>query len=124
MPKNWLITGSSRGFGRVWARAALERGDRVVLTARAPRSVADLVEEFPGTARAIALDVTDRGRVAIVVEEARAFLGSIDVAVNNAGYGLFGMVEEITEDQAREQFETNVFGALWVTQAEIGRAHD
>ena len=55
--------------------------------------------------------------MAIVVEEARAFLGSIDVVVNNAGYGLFGMLEEITEEQAREQFETNVFGALWVTQA-------
>jgi NAD(P)-dependent dehydrogenase (short-subunit alcohol dehydrogenase family) len=89
----------------------------VVLTARDPHSVADLTGEFPDTARAIGLDVTDRARVGVAVDEARDFLGAVDVAVNNAGYGLFGMVEEVTEDQARAQFETNVFGALWVTQA-------
>lgn len=117
MSKGWLITGSARGFGRVWARAALERGDRVVLTARDLGSVADLVDEFPSTALALAYDVTDRARAFEVAAAAKEYLDSIDVVVNNAGYGLFGMIEEISEEQAREQFETNVFGALWLTQA-------
>lgn len=119
MSKGWLITGSSRGFGRVWAQAALERGDRVVLTARDPDAVADLVAAFPDTALALALDVTDRARAFEVAREAKSFLGDLDVVVNNAGFGLFGMIEEVTEQQAREQIETNVFGALWVTQAVI-----
>lgn len=119
MSKTWFVTGASRGFGRVWSRAALERGDRVVMTARDPQSVADIVAEFPDTAFALALDVTDRTSVGAAVAEANRLLGRLDVVVNNAGYGLFGMVEEITEEQARAQFDTNVFGALWVTQAAL-----
>ena len=119
MSKSWFVTGASRGFGRVWSRAALERGDRVVMTARDPQSVADVVAEFPGTAFALALDVTDRDAVVAAVEQADDVFGRLDVVVNNAGYGLFGMVEEVTEEQARAQVETNVFGALWVTQAAL-----
>lgn len=119
MTKGWLITGSSRGFGRIWAEAALRRGDRVVLTARDVSAVADLVAQFPDTATAIALDVTDKQTVDAALPAAAEFLGSLDVVVNNAGYGLFGMLEEIPEDAARAQIETNVLGALWVTQAAL-----
>lgn len=119
MAKGWLITGASRGFGRIWAEAALARGDRVVATARDPRTLDALVEQYPDTARAVRLDVDDRAMAFDVVPAAAEFLGALDVVVNNAGYGLFGMVEEITEEQARQQFETNVFGALWVTQAAL-----
>ena len=119
MSRTWFVTGASRGFGRVWSRAALERGDRVAMTARDPQSVADVVAEFPDTAFALALDVTDRAAVEATVTEANRLLGRLDVVVNNAGYGLFGMVEEITEEQAGAQFDTNVFGALWVTQAAL-----
>ncbi len=115
--KGWLITGASRGFGRDWALAALQRGDAVVLGARNPADVSDIVAEYPQSALAVPMDVTDIAQVATAVTRAREFLDTVDVVVNNAGYGLFGMIEEITGEQARAQFETNVFGALWVTQA-------
>ncbi len=117
MSKVWFITGSSKGFGRVWTEAALARGDKVVATARDPNSLADLVARYGDSIAALKLDVTDKAEVEAVVAEALARFGRIDVAINNAGYGLFGAVEEVTEDQARAQMETNVFGALWVTQA-------
>lgn len=119
MSKGWFITGTSRGFGRVWAEAALNRGDRVVATARDAAAVADLVTAYPDTAMGLQLDVTDKAAVDAALPAAAEFLGSLDVVVNNAGYGLFGMVEEVTEEQARAQMETNVFGALWVTQAAL-----
>lgn len=115
--KVWFITGTSRGFGREWAIAALRRGDSVAATARSVDSLDDLQREFPDTVLPIALDVTDRAAVFAAVKAARDRFGRIDVAINNAGYGQFGMIEEITEVDARDQFETNVFGALWVTQA-------
>ncbi len=119
MTKHWFITGSSRGFGRTWAQAALERGDRVVATARDAATLAPLEAEFPGQVLALSLDVDDHDACFDAVARAQEFLGRLDVVVNNAGYGLFGMVEEITEQQARAQFETNVFGALWITQAAL-----
>ncbi|MBV8989608.1 MAG: SDR family oxidoreductase [Solirubrobacterales bacterium] len=115
--KTWFITGSSRGFGRVWAQAALERGDRVAATARDPSSIAPLADDYGEAFLPLSLDVTDRSAVFDAVASARDRYGRVDVVVNNAGYGLFGMVEEITEAQARAQIETNLFGALWVTQA-------
>ena len=117
MSKGWIITGAGRGLGRIWAEAALQRGDLVVLGVRDPSAVADLLTAYPVTAIAVALDVTDRAAVSAAVERAQEFLPTVDVLVNNAGYGLFGMVEEVSEEQARAQFETNVFGALWMTQA-------
>ena len=119
MGKGWFVTGSSRGLGRVWVEAALERGDRVVATARDAAALDGLVEAYGDRVLALPLDVTDRDAAFRTVAEAKEFLGSLDVVVNNAGYGLFGMVEEITEEQARAQLETNVFGALWVTQAAV-----
>ena len=115
--KVWFITGTSRGFGRVWAEAALARGDKVVATARDLKSLTALSERHGANVATLALDVTDRKAVFAVVAEAKRRFGRIDVAVNNAGYGQFGAIEEISESEARAQIETNVFGALWVTQA-------
>jgi len=115
--KTWFITGTSRGFGREWTLAALERGDTVVATARDAASLDDVVAQHGDAVLPLSLDVTDRDAVFAAVAQARERFGRIDIAVNNAGYGQFGMVEEISEAEARAQIDTNVFGALWVTQA-------
>jgi NAD(P)-dependent dehydrogenase (short-subunit alcohol dehydrogenase family) len=117
--RTWFITGSSRGFGREWAIAALERGDSVAATARDTGSLDDLVDRFGDRILPLKLDVTDRAAVFDAVETAHRRFGRLDVVVNNAGYGQFGLIEEVSEAEARAQFETNVFGALWVTQAAL-----
>jgi NAD(P)-dependent dehydrogenase (short-subunit alcohol dehydrogenase family) len=117
--KTWFITGSSRGFGREWAIAALERGDTVAATARDTASLDDLRERFGDSLLPLQLDVTDRDAVFAAVQAAHERFGRLDVIVNNAGYGQFGMVEELSEAEARAQIETNLFGALWVTQAAL-----
>jgi NAD(P)-dependent dehydrogenase (short-subunit alcohol dehydrogenase family) len=117
MSKIWFVTGSSRGFGRHFVEAALERGDKVVATARQAQSLADLVAAHGERILPLSLDVTDRAAAIAAVQRAHEHFGRIDVVVNNAGYGLYGMVEEFKEQEIRAQFETNVFGALWVTQA-------
>ncbi len=119
MSKTWFITGTSRGFGREWAIAALERGDRVAATARDAASLDDLVQKYGDALLPIALDVTDREADLAAVQQAHDHFGRLDIVVNNAGFGHFGMIEEITEDEARAQIETNLFGALWVTQAAL-----
>jgi NAD(P)-dependent dehydrogenase (short-subunit alcohol dehydrogenase family) len=117
--KVWFITGTSRGFGREWAIAALERGDKVAATARNTETLADLAERYGDALLAIQLDVTDRDADFAAVKQAHDHFGRLDIVVNNAGYGHFGFIEEITEQEARDQLETNVFGALWVTQAAL-----
>jgi len=117
--KVWFITGTSKGFGRVWAEAALARGDRVAATARDTGSLAGLVERYGESVLPIRLDVTDKAAVDAAVKDAHDRYGRLDVVVNNAGYGLFGTIEEVTEEQARAQLETNLFGALWVTKAAL-----
>jgi NAD(P)-dependent dehydrogenase (short-subunit alcohol dehydrogenase family) len=117
--KTWLITGTSRGFGREWAQAALERGDRVAATARDTSTLDDLVETHGDKILPIALDVTDRAADFAAVAQAHEHFGRLDVVVNNAGYGQFGMIEELSEEEARAQIETNLFGALWITQAAL-----
>src|SRR5580658_7097778 len=117
--KTWFITGASRGFGREWTKAALERGDRVAATAR-DTSTLDALQTAHGDALlALALDVTDRDAAFGTVAQAHKHFGRLDIVVNNAGYGHFGMIEEISEQEARAQIETNLFGALWVTQAAL-----
>ena len=116
-PRTWLITGASRGLGRAFAEVALEAGDFVVATARKADHLDDLIAAHPGKALALALDVTDHAQVNEVVAAATAFTGRLDVLVNNAGYGLAGGVEEVRPQEVRDQFEVNVFGALWCTQA-------
>ncbi|HEY1700207.1 MAG TPA: SDR family oxidoreductase [Trebonia sp.] len=117
--KVWFITGASKGFGREWAIAALERGDKVAATARDTATLDDLRERYGDALLPLQLDVTDRAADFAAVELAAKHFGRLDVVVNNAGYGQFGMIEEISEDEARAQIETNVFGALWVTQAAL-----
>ena len=119
MSKTWFITGTSRGFGREWAIAALDRGDKVAATARDVASLDDLVQTYGDAILPIALDVTDRAADFAAVAQAHDHFGSLDIVVNNAGYGHFGMIEELTEDEARAQIEANLFGALWVTQAAL-----
>lgn len=129
MSKTWFITGTSRGFGREWAIAALERGDTVAATARDTDSLSDLVQEHGDAVLPIQLDVNDRAAAFAAVQQAHAHFGALDVVVNNAGYGHFGMIEELSEAEARDQIETNLFGALWVSQAAVplmreqGRGH-
>ena len=117
--KVWFITGTSRGFGREWAIAALDRGDRVVATARSTASLSGLVDTYGDAVLPLELDVADRGAVFAAVNLAHEHFGRLDVVINNAGYGHFGMIEEISEAEARAQFDTNVFGALWVSQAAL-----
>jgi len=117
--KVWFITGTSKGFGRVWTEAALARGDRVAATARDVSTLAGLSERYGDNVAALALDVTDKAAVGDAIGEAHARFGRLDVVVNNAGYGLFGTIEEVSESEARAQLETNLFGALWVTQAAL-----
>jgi NAD(P)-dependent dehydrogenase (short-subunit alcohol dehydrogenase family) len=117
MAKTIFITGASRGFGKIWAEAFLKRGDKVVVTARNTDSVADLVSKYGDAVLAIQLDVNNRADSFAAIQKAKAHFGQIDVLINNAGYGLFGTIEETSEQEAREQIETNVFGLLWVTQA-------
>ncbi len=118
-PKVWFITGASRGFGRQWAIGALERGDRVAAAARDIAKLEDLQEKFGDQLFRVRLDVTDRSAAFLAVHSAQNHFGSLDVVVNNAGYGQFGFVEELTEAEVRAQIDTNFFGALWVTQASL-----
>lgn len=117
MTKTWMITGVSGGLGREIARAALERGDVVVGAMRRPEAVAAFEALAPGRAHGVVMDVTDTAAVAAAVAKAEGVTGTIDVLVNNAGYGLVGAVEEASLDEIRAQFEVNVFGPLAVLKA-------
>ncbi|MBV9793254.1 MAG: SDR family oxidoreductase [Actinobacteria bacterium] len=117
--KTWFITGTSRGFGREWAIAALDRGDKVAATARDTATLDDLVAKYGDAILPIKLDVTDRAADFEAVKRAQDYLGRLDIVINNAGYGHFGMVEELSEADVRDQLETNLFGALWITQAAL-----
>lgn len=117
--KVWFMTGVSRGFGRIWAEAALQRGDKVAATARQKDSLRDLADQYGDLVFTAALDVTDRNACFAAVNAAKDHFGRLDVVVNNAGYGQFGAIEELSEKEARDQMETNLFGALWVTQAAL-----
>lgn len=119
MEKVIFITGASRGFGKLWAEAFLKRGDKVAATARNPDTLADLKKQYGSSLLPIQLDVTDRKASFAALEKAKQNFGRIDVVINNAGYGLFGAIEETTEKEARDQMEANFFGLLWVTQAAL-----
>lgn len=117
MSRTWFITGAGRGFGREFATAALQRGDRVAATARDGHALDDLLDRHPDALLPLTLDVTDRDAVLEAVGRAHDRFGRIDVVVNNAGFGLFGAVEEIAPDQLRRQLEVNLLGPLHVVQA-------
>lgn len=115
--KVWFFTGASRGLGRVWAEAALKRGDKVIATARQIEDLAGLVRDYGDAVLPLTLDVSSREAVFATVATARQHFGRLDIVVSNAGYALFGTIEESDEVDSRAQFETNFFGTLWVIQA-------
>jgi NAD(P)-dependent dehydrogenase (short-subunit alcohol dehydrogenase family) len=117
--KIWFITGASRGFGRVWAEAALQRGDKVAATARDLHGVADLAKRYREAVLPLALDVTKPDQARDAVAQAHSHFGKLDIVLNNAGYALVGAVEEASEEDIRAEFETNFFGALRVVQAAL-----
>ncbi|RXF72370.1 SDR family NAD(P)-dependent oxidoreductase [Arcticibacter tournemirensis] len=117
--KVWFITGASRGFGRIWAEAALERGDKVAATARNVNSLAALKEKYADSVLTLELDVTKPGQAKAAVDEAHAYFGRLDIVLNNAGYSLVGTIEEASADEVKAMYETNIFGALAVIQAAL-----
>lgn len=129
MKKTWFITGASRGLGRIWAKAALKRGDRVTATARRLADVADLKTQFGDAVLPLALDVTDAEQVRQVVPRAYAHFGGLDVLVNNAGTSLFAATEEASDEQIRDLFDANYLGMVRVLRAALpllrkqGRGH-
>jgi NAD(P)-dependent dehydrogenase (short-subunit alcohol dehydrogenase family) len=119
MSKTWFITGTSSGFGRSMTEKLLARGDRVAATLRRERALDDLKAQYGDSLWVASLDVTDSAAVRQVVDSAFSQLGRIDVIVNNAGYGLFGAAEEVTDDQIRHQIDTNVIGSIQVVRAAL-----
>jgi NADP-dependent 3-hydroxy acid dehydrogenase YdfG len=117
--KVWFITGSSRGFGRVWTEAALQRGDKVAATARNPESIADLKEKYGDNVLILKLDVTKPEEVKSAVSTAYDYFGRLDIILNNAGYSLVGTIEEADAGKIRELYETNVLGPVSVIQAAL-----
>jgi NAD(P)-dependent dehydrogenase (short-subunit alcohol dehydrogenase family) len=117
MAKTIFITGASRGFGRIWTEAFLQRGDNVVAAVRNPETLKELTNEFSSSLLVLKLDVTDKKGSFEAIETAKDQFGRIDVLINNAGYGHIGAVEELNEQDVRVQFETNVLGSLWTIQA-------
>lgn len=117
--KTWLITGCSSGFGQRLALAAAQRGDQVVATARDLKTIEDMAQPFGGRMTTLPLDVTDAAAARTAVAKAVETFGSFDVLVNNAGYGLFGAIEEGTPEEYRPMFEVNVFGLIETTRAAL-----
>jgi NAD(P)-dependent dehydrogenase (short-subunit alcohol dehydrogenase family) len=118
-PKTWFITGTSSGFGRVMTEKLLARGDRVVATVRKTNALDELKAQYGDQLRVAPLDVTDVAAVRRVIDDAFGVMGRIDVVVNNAGYGLFGAAEEVSDDQIRHQIDTNVIGSIQVIRAAL-----
>jgi NAD(P)-dependent dehydrogenase (short-subunit alcohol dehydrogenase family) len=113
----WFITGTSTGFGRLLAEELLERGERVIATARDISKVADLPQQYPAKARAFTLDVTKPAEITSIVEQATAVFGQVDILVNNAGYAVNGAIEEVSEDEFEPMFQTNIYGPIRITRA-------
>ncbi|WP_026208890.1 SDR family oxidoreductase [Catelliglobosispora koreensis] len=110
MTRRWLVTGCSSGLGRALAEELAARGERVLATARKPETISDLAARYPSHVAVTALDVCDPHACASAVALAQEVFGGVDVLVNNAGYGQFGAVEEISDAELEAQFDTNVFG--------------
>jgi NAD(P)-dependent dehydrogenase (short-subunit alcohol dehydrogenase family) len=119
MSKTIFITGASRGFGRTWAEAFLERGNNVVVTSRNASGLKDFVDKYGSAVLALELEITNRVACMEAMAKAKAHFGNIDVVINNAGSGLLGAVEELDEKSARDIIDTNLFGTLWITQAAL-----
>ena len=113
----WLITGCSTGLGRALSQTVLAHGHNAVVTARNVNAVKDIAADYPDTALALPLDVTDKEQISSAVQQAQARFGGIDVLVNNAGYGYRAAVEEADDADIRQLFDTNLFGAVDMTKA-------
>jgi NAD(P)-dependent dehydrogenase (short-subunit alcohol dehydrogenase family) len=122
--RTWFITGVSSGFGRQLTDQLLKRGDRVVGTVRNTGKVADLIERYPEAFHAEVLDVTDTAAIREAVERSFARLGRIDVIVSNAGYGLFGAAEELTDKQIDQMIATNLVGSIQLIRAVLPHLRD
>ena len=114
---NWFITGASSGFGRLLAEYLLKQGAQVVATARNVDHLSDLSTRYPGGVTILPLDVTSKDSINHAVADAISHVGHIDVLVNNAGYGVCGAVEEVSEHEYMPMFQTNLFGLINLTQA-------
>src|SRR5690349_24540571 len=119
MAQVWLVTGSSRGLGRAIVEAGLAAGNKVLATARDIKSLADLSERYGDQVKLFAMDVTDEAAAADAVMAAADVFGSLDVVVNNAGYGNLSSVEDTPLSEFRAQIETNLFGTIIVTKAAL-----
>ncbi|MBE8726012.1 SDR family NAD(P)-dependent oxidoreductase [Flavobacterium hungaricum] len=119
MKKTIFITGASRGLGKIWTEAFLKRGDNVAAAVRNTDSLKELSAQFPENLLVIPLDVTNKNEAFEAAAKVKSHFGVIDVLINNAGYGHLGAIEELQEQEIRQQFETNVFGLIWLTQAVI-----
>lgn len=117
--KVWFITGTSRGFGRIWTEALLKRGDKVAATARNLASIADFKEKYGDSVLTLELDVTNTAQVNATVVQAHAHFGRLDIVLNNAGYSLVGTIEEAGADDIRAMYETNIMGPVAVIQAAL-----
>jgi NAD(P)-dependent dehydrogenase (short-subunit alcohol dehydrogenase family) len=117
--KVWFITGTSRGFGRVWTEAALKRGDKVAATARNLASIVDFEEKYGENVLTLELDVTKPEQVTTALEKAHAHFGRLDIVFNNAGYPLIGTIEEASAEDIRALYETNVLSPVAVIQAAL-----
>lgn len=117
--KVWFITGSSRGFGRIWTEAILQRGDKVAATARRLESIADLNEKYGQNVLTLAMDVTNAEQVNSAVNQAHEHFGRLDIILNNAGYSLVGTIEEANIDDIQALYQTNVLGTVSVIQAAL-----
>jgi NAD(P)-dependent dehydrogenase (short-subunit alcohol dehydrogenase family) len=118
-PKTWFIAGASNGFGREWALAALERGDRVAIAARRTALLEEIAAEYGDAAVPITVDATDRAAMVEAVARAHRHLGRLDVVVNCTGGGHFGAVEEVTRPEVQANLDRNYFTAIWVAQAAL-----
>jgi len=119
MSKTIFITGASRGFGKLWAEAFLDRGDKVVVTSRSIDGLKDLADKYGSAVLPLELELTNRNSCFDALAKAKAHFGNIDVVINNAGTGVFGTVEELDEQAARDIIDANLFGTLWITQAAL-----
>lgn len=119
MEQVWLVTGSSRGLGRAMVEASLEAGNKVLATARSPESLKDLSQRYGDQVKLFALDVADESAAAGAVRAAIDAFGSLDIVVNNAGYGNLSSIEDTSMEDFRAQIETNLFGTIMVTKAAL-----
>jgi len=113
----WFITGTSTGFGHLLAEEALKRGERVIATARDVSKLSRLARQYRDRIHTLTLDVTNPNEITSIAQQGIAAFGHVDTLVNNAGYGVNGAIEEVSEDEFEPMFQTNVYGLIRVTRA-------